>query len=856
MLRLVILVVLVLLVLPTRAAQVRVATNINHLLSLQPSATEAYTDVDGLAVPGDWGGPKRFRWDPTNSLPTNAITIAHPGKSVGRYVHPWDGDLRAWGIIDGAGSTYAGETLSNAVVAARGMPVRYSPGTYTQLLDCYTPLGTDFIVKGSGGGAVVIKHAVPLGVFVRIEKGFTNSINIDGIVFEGEADRTKGWSNIVQYPQSYADWRAGTTYGMQAVISSSFSITNSSPEAVVMRNCTVKNMIGLPTFVYNARRVIFENNLIYKCMDVGFTHCRDVLIQGNRFIFGHDNGMSISRQNNRVVIANNIIFATRNGGISVAGFTAAGEMGSYDVTITGNTIVGCQWAGVEVGIGASLVTITGNTIDLPGWFITPDWAETVSTATVDIGGTNITVASTNNLDVGQWLYAGPWTNNFGELTRVVAASGNTLTVFPPMARTLPAGAPVMAAISSGYNQNTYGILIAGDSTNTFPYNASQVIVSGNLVTRYNSIGIALGLRTQTYDGADKVLVSGNLIGPEQNCERSTYYVAGGGAVRLHPRFNGMEDVSIIGNQFIFSGNDWETAFAGLPVSNPANQASSWTTNAIFGVVIQGAGTTTNEQWVIANNVLGRGARAHTSVGTYPYIRHDSWTADAKLLNATVGDLTVTNLTLLNPDVLTSAGSINTNTYTLTFTEDYYAYTPTHPILITNLVANNIDIGTVVNFRNGSGLYTNQVKFQASGSNMQLPGVRDLNLAGYGMVSFLKTHTNLFWAISSARPNQLIHRDVLGSGIDTTNETLVFMGDYVVHTPSFATSVTNITAPTADNLSRLLIRNSSTDPAKTLTFVNSDALRCPGGSNLVVGVYGTVEFIKIDATTFQVINATR
>lgn len=55
--------------------------------------------VMGIATPGDWGEPKAFQWDRTNTLPANAARRAVSGMVTGRMVHPWtDRDARVFGV--------------------------------------------------------------------------------------------------------------------------------------------------------------------------------------------------------------------------------------------------------------------------------------------------------------------------------------------------------------------------------------------------------------------------------------------------------------------------------------------------------------------------------------------------------------------------------------------------------------------------------------------------------------------------------------------------------------------------------------------------------------------------------------
>lgn len=69
-------------------------------LSTRPPFTNEVVEVLGYATLGDWGVPKIFRWDATNTLATNAIRIK-AAPAIGRYVHEWDGDVRVFGYVTG-----------------------------------------------------------------------------------------------------------------------------------------------------------------------------------------------------------------------------------------------------------------------------------------------------------------------------------------------------------------------------------------------------------------------------------------------------------------------------------------------------------------------------------------------------------------------------------------------------------------------------------------------------------------------------------------------------------------------------------------------------------------------------------
>lgn len=86
--------------------------------------------VKGYMRVGDWGGPRMFRYDSTNTLAISSVRLP-VATGIGRWVHDWDGDVRAFGAIPD-GVTVCNTAISNAW-AFRGN-VHLPEGRY--LIDC------------------------------------------------------------------------------------------------------------------------------------------------------------------------------------------------------------------------------------------------------------------------------------------------------------------------------------------------------------------------------------------------------------------------------------------------------------------------------------------------------------------------------------------------------------------------------------------------------------------------------------------------------------------------------------------------------------------------------------------------
>ena len=79
-------------------APTRVVSTLSSLADMYPGTTQPHVLVQGYSSAGDWGPAKTFRWVPSSTASTNAI-VRGTRTGVGRWVHDWDGDVRAFGAI-------------------------------------------------------------------------------------------------------------------------------------------------------------------------------------------------------------------------------------------------------------------------------------------------------------------------------------------------------------------------------------------------------------------------------------------------------------------------------------------------------------------------------------------------------------------------------------------------------------------------------------------------------------------------------------------------------------------------------------------------------------------------------------
>lgn len=126
-------------------APTRVVPTLSALESLKPGTTQPFVLVEGLDAGRPFaGGPKSFRWDSTNALPTNAIRRG-TATGVGRWIHDWDGDAQLFGAYPGVESSLA---ISNALAARNDVYLPY--GTY--LVKYPIEVGKQKTLRGTSPG--------------------------------------------------------------------------------------------------------------------------------------------------------------------------------------------------------------------------------------------------------------------------------------------------------------------------------------------------------------------------------------------------------------------------------------------------------------------------------------------------------------------------------------------------------------------------------------------------------------------------------------------------------------------------------------------------------------------------------
>lgn len=125
-------------------APTRVVPTLSALDVIKPGTTQPFVLVEGLDAGRPFaGGPKSFRWDSTNALPTNAIRRG-TATGVGRWVHDWDGDVQVFGARNDSGVT----TNNSPMIKAAA--------------DMASELGIPLVLNGDGTNFYQIDEAIIL----------------------------------------------------------------------------------------------------------------------------------------------------------------------------------------------------------------------------------------------------------------------------------------------------------------------------------------------------------------------------------------------------------------------------------------------------------------------------------------------------------------------------------------------------------------------------------------------------------------------------------------------------------------------------------------------------------------------
>lgn len=244
------------------------------------------------------------------------------------------------------------QSAVTAAIAAGRRTVYFPPGTYTisGSINCGGATGLVLV-----GAVRNLSRLVPSGA---VSSAFTANTSCSDVTFQdlgfvGSAvddvtvprrARTYGANSFSRAISLLGDLEPGNTP----------TITN-----VRIRDCYFYGTSNLPVFLAGIRGEAtitgcrFDNNL-----DVGFTHCEAATFNDNVVTRSADNGVSLSRLNQKAVCVGNSFDNCCYWAIWVAGFNA--EPGPTNFVVSGNVGRNLGYGGVCADNGPQNGSITGN----------------------------------------------------------------------------------------------------------------------------------------------------------------------------------------------------------------------------------------------------------------------------------------------------------------------------------------------------------------------------------------------------------------------------------------------------------------------------------------------------------------
>jgi len=312
--------------------------------------TNEVVEVLGYTTKGDWGAPKLFRFDPTNTLATNAIRIKG-ALSVGRYLHEWNGDASVFGVNTNLSDNGALINTANAAAISKGIPLTIPEGQFK--VSTWVSLISGSHVRGKGMGKTVIlrnsSSAAQTNTLVQATiqtPGVFNPYSSDGghgaDVIPSVADIVFEDISVSEAPGSYSGFAIALLAAEDSTIQrvDVYGVTNHW--AITLqgnRLNAVDNRIDNTGRIYQdgihligGRDCIISRNFIRSGDDsiaistpwMVDPHIRNILVSDNSLYSSHGHVLRMTQENGNATNLFEGIRFVNNSGIGVGVATAAG----------------------------------------------------------------------------------------------------------------------------------------------------------------------------------------------------------------------------------------------------------------------------------------------------------------------------------------------------------------------------------------------------------------------------------------------------------------------------------------------------------------------------------------------------
>ena len=220
---------------------------------------------------------------------------------------------------------------------------------------------TNCTIEGVGADATVISSSANITAFTAT--GACSGLTFTGLQFLGpniddvtgpRRSRTTSGNGLVNAINLEGDLASGGPL---------YQISN-----IVVEDCKFVGITSLPVFLQGIRGIAKVTNCrIINNLDTGFTYCEAAIFTNNVVRKSADNGVSLSRGNQKVTCVGNDIDGSCYAGVWVSGFSITGtdptEEGPHRFVVSGNNITNSGLHGVKADDAPKYGLIANNYID-------------------------------------------------------------------------------------------------------------------------------------------------------------------------------------------------------------------------------------------------------------------------------------------------------------------------------------------------------------------------------------------------------------------------------------------------------------------------------------------------------------
>ena len=216
---------------------------------------------------GDWGGPKIFWYEPTDTNQISEVCRQPGGGVLGRMTHDWDGDVRVFGAIEGTNdnTTVFAQACAEAKRRNGGFTIYIPPGSWRGTWD----LPYRVNIKGANAGRFSEFSALAA-------TNVTFAAGLSQLVLPTGANRpliiiTNDGSGYVRQPGKI--WADGSVYdSVYAANAISDVILNGNGGNQTLNNCDLVRATGV--WGLTIENVGFFNNRGYAVRGNAWNACR------------------------------------------------------------------------------------------------------------------------------------------------------------------------------------------------------------------------------------------------------------------------------------------------------------------------------------------------------------------------------------------------------------------------------------------------------------------------------------------------------------------------------------------------------------------------------------------------------